>query len=149
MLTAIQALARVQAARRRPLAMPGHRAAGGEQLTALVADAAGQPVLDDDGRPATVDFHVVRAALESDGRCLIDLSTSQTAVWATTQPAYEVAVTLLHENQQVELPAEPIYADGRVTVAARFPAGIEIDALPPESLGLQVRPQAGGGQRGS
>lgn len=138
MLVAIRAAAAARGLGRRVRAMPGFRSQPASSLDALVVDAHGTMVLDDEGRPERVSFDLVRAEIEGDGHFVLDLSTANQAYWESGARRFTVCATLAHENQRLVLPPERIYGDGRATMVGKLPTGLDIRELPIAAMWLSV-----------
>lgn len=121
---------------------------GGSEITALVLDTAGQPVVDAAGYFCTVRFAVLRADIDRERGLFVQLATTEAPYCQPGGAVYTVQVALQHGAKCLRFPPVPLcpgepntpYPSGVATIRAKLGVAIAVPSIPLEALRLTVRP---------
>ena len=121
----------------------GHRGGSDEVIHADIRIGQGDSHAEDGGARRTLVFHVARRDVDTGGRAVLELNTSDRAFWPTADRSFAVEARLRSRGQTIQLPTETIDGSGRASIVFWLPVREGFDLLPLWALQVSVRPLGG------
>ncbi len=125
-------------ARKRSLALAGVRGSEAEQVEAPLLDRAANLTVDRQERPRFVNFTVVNASIDADGRARIELTTNDASYFKTDKKTYYASASVIAAETALDLGSEPILTNGSVTFFADLPPAMGGVQIPASHLDVTV-----------
>lgn len=125
-----------------PLLIPvaaGRREGEPVRIVAPLVDKDGRVVVSESGVPEQCEFHVLAAAIASDGFLKVDLSASDRRYHRHDDVAFAAGLVIRMDDLQLAMPRSAIDAGGRVTFSGMVPEAVAVDPLPVSALDVTVQ----------